>query len=56
MHIDKHTSWRDFYYASSYYDPITDPEGKLNYQIGKKFSLWVRLVGGTKYYMESSFG
>lgn len=45
-----YTGFRNFYYADNNVD---DP---LNENIGKIFSVWIRLVGGQKYYMESTLG
>ena len=52
----EYTSFRNFYYYDSHYDAVLDPTGAENPYIGSVFSLWIRLVGGTKYYMESNFG
>ena len=48
-----YTSFRNFYFADNYYNNDTHPE---NEEIGKTFSVWIPLVGGQKYYMESTLG
>lgn len=44
--------FRDFHYDRSDYN-ATAPEE--NYSIGRTFSLWTRLTGGQKYYMENQW-
>ena len=53
MSRGSYTTWRNFYLPVNQYETDLLPN---NTNIGSIYSLWIRLAGGQKYYMESNFG
>jgi len=53
LNRNSHSTYRNFYYPENHYANDTIPD---NDEIGKTFTLWIPLVGGKKYYMESHLG